>query len=188
MLDYPPQTFEWDPPGLDEDTETSVADMRSRRQHAKATQQHDSALLDAIEAAQTPEALILLTRVTLPHVLADRLKEILEPEDTEADDGDDVREPKLLATSIKSFLKFCLGAASLVDERFVPGRTYAGELGLQFLDRRRGDLSIRFLGDGRALVAIVAQSLQGSCHCAADALLTERDPFDVNRWLDAADG
>lgn len=184
MLDYLHQPSEWDEPGLDEDVEPSVTNKRSHIRRAAAIQQHDSALLDAIAGAQTQEALILLTRVAISHPLADRLNEILEPEDIE----EDVREPKLLVGSIKSFLKFCLRAAAFVDERFNPGRTYAGELGLQFLDRRLGDLSIRFLGNGRALVAVVAQTLQGSCQCMADDLLTDREPFVVSRWLDPADG
>jgi hypothetical protein len=188
MLEYLPQTSEWDEPGFDEDTKSSGAGKRSFVQRVKAARQYDSALMDAIEHAQTPEALILLTRVAISPVLADRLKEILQPEDIESDAGENAREPKLPGASIKSLLKFCLRAGSLMDERFVPGRTYAGELGLQFLDRRRGDLSVRFLGDGRALVAIAAESRQGSCQCAADDLLTDRDPFVVSRWLDPADG
>jgi len=181
MLDYLPQTSEWDEPTLDEDTDSSANDKRSRIQRVEATQHRDSALLGAIERAQTAEALILLTRVALSHELADRLKEILEPQDIEADDGEDLREPKLLAASIRSFLKFCLRAGGFLDERFVPGRTYGGELGLQFLDQQLGDLSVRFLGDGRALVAIVARSLRGSCQCAADDLLTDRDPSSIRK-------
>jgi hypothetical protein len=188
MLDHYPHTSEWDEPELDEDTETSPADIRSRIQRAKAAQDHDNALLTGIERAQTPETLILLTRVILSYAIADRLEEILEPEDIEADDREGAREPKLLAGSIKSFLKFCLRAAGFVDERFVPGRTYDGELGLQFLDRRLGDLSVRFPGNGRALVAIVADSRRGSGQFAADDLLTDHDPFVVRRWLDPADG
>ncbi|MGO9162330.1 MAG: hypothetical protein ACLP7J_16770 [Streptosporangiaceae bacterium] len=80
--------------------------------------------------------------------------------------GEKIRRFRIFArgstVSIRSFLKFCLRAGDSVDDRFVPGRTYDGELGLQFLEPRLGDLSVRFLGNGRALVAIVARYCQQS--------------------------
>lgn len=188
MLDYLPQTSEWDEPALDDDIEPASTTRRSHIARGEAKQHRETVLLGAIEGAQTQEALILFARVALSHALADRLNEIMELEDIEAGDNEDIREPRLLAASIKSFLKFCLRAVDFLDERFLPGRTYAGELGLQFLDPRLGDLSIRFLADGRALVAFIAQSHQGSCQCAADDLLTDRDPFVVNRWLEPVSG
>jgi hypothetical protein len=187
MLDYSPRMSEWDEPALDEDTEPAM-EGRSWAKRIKATRDHDNALLERIEHAQTPEDLILLTRVALSDAIADRLEEILEPEDIESDDREHALEPKLLVASIKSCLKFFLRAADSVDQRFVPGRTYNGELGLQFLDRQLGDLSIRFLGNGRALVAIAAEMRQGSCQCPSDELLTDRDLFEISRWLDPIDG
>jgi hypothetical protein len=187
MLDYSPGLSEWDEPALDEDTEPAL-ERRSWAKRIKATRDHDNALLERIERARTPEGLILLTRVALSDAVADRLETILEPEDIESDDREHALEPKLLVPSIKSFLTFLLRAADCVDQRFVPGRTYNGELGLQFLDRQLGDLSIRFLGDGRALVAIAAETRQGSCQCPSDELLTDRDLFEIGRWLDPVDG
>lgn len=192
MIYYFARTSEWDDPALDDDTETTLADAGSRGQRLEAVQEHYRALPDRIEHAPTPETLTLLARLLLPHSIAnriaDRIEEILEPADLEANDPDGAREPKLSTASIRSFLKFCLRAGDFVDERFLPGRTYEGELGLQLLDPRLGDLSVRFLGNGRALVAIVAGSRQGSCQCVADDLLAGNDPFVVSRWLDPPDG
>jgi hypothetical protein len=187
MLDYSPGLSEWDEPALDEGTDPAL-ERQSWAKRVKATRDHDNALLERIERARTPEGLILLTRVALSDAVADRLEEILEPEDIESDDREHAPEPKLLVASVKSFLKFFLRAADSVDPRFVPGRTYNGELGLQFLDRQLGDLSIRFLGNGRALVAIAAETRRGSCQCLSDELLTDRDLFEISRWLDVIDG
>lgn len=184
MSDYLPQPSEWDELVLGEDADSPITSKRSYRRHAVAAQRHDSAVLEAMAEALTLEEIILLTRVAISHPLAKRLKEILEPEDIEEDGW----EPRLLAESVKSFLKFCLRAAAFLDERFEPGRTYAGEVGLQFIDARLGDLSVRFLDDGRALVAVVARSWRGSCQCDADDLLTDRDLFVVSRWLEPVDG
>jgi hypothetical protein len=183
MLDSFSRTREWDEPGPDEDFEIMPASWRSIVERVEATRIHDTALAERIERGQTAEELILSARVLLSSEIADRLDDILEPEDIEMEGETDTYQPKLLTTAVRSFLAFCLRASGTLDQRFIPGRTYSGELGVQFLDPELGDLSIRFLNDGRALVAFVADSGQGSCQCLANDLLTERDPFVVSRWL-----
>lgn len=133
-----------------------------------------------IREARDLEQLILIARTFLSSRLADRIEEILEPLDLEAEDPER-RERRLLAGSLRSYLQFCARAAG--DDRLMPGRSMAGEIGVQLLDPELGDVAIKFLDDGEAWVALAGEHSSFSGHCRASVLLTRVDPFHLRRWI-----
>lgn len=141
----------------------------------------DKAIRKLIEQASNSAELLQVAELFVPPVIVERLEEIYEPFDDE--DESCLREPALLLGSLRAFLQFCLRAQGGLDVRFSPGRTYKGELGIQLLNKRLGDLSIRFGDDGYVLVALVSDLGVSSGRYIAEILLTPNDHFCVHRWI-----
>lgn len=141
----------------------------------------EAALTNVVEEATSSADLVDVAKLITPDFISDRLEEIFLPPDAEGEGG--TLQPELLLGSLREFLSFCLRVSGGLDERFVPGRTYEGELEIQLLDDCLGDLSIRFCDNRYVLVAVISDVGTSSGRCLANSLCTVLDHFNVTRWV-----
>lgn len=141
----------------------------------------EAAFTGEVERAKSSQELLATAKLFAPEIISDRLEEVFSPPDREEEDGGS--QPELLLGSLKEFLYFCLRMRGLLDDRFLPGRTHEGELGIQFLDDRLGDLSVRFRSDGSVLVAIISDGGVSTGSYLARMLCTPLDHFNITRWM-----
>jgi len=138
-------------------------------------------LEDSILGASRSTDLIMLAKQSFPEEITDRLEEIFAPIDPE--DDEDTLLPELIFESLQEFVMMCNRLLGGLDVRFVPGRTFDGEIEVQLFDDTFGDASIRFCRDRTAMVAVISEKGKSCGRIHADATFTAADHFNLVRWI-----
>lgn len=161
------------------------AKPRQVAQYIEGVRAYAVGLVGGVAAAATvADALDEVRGTLIPVGVMDRLDDLAAP----VDDEEGHPLPSMSLVSLRAFLNFSLRAVDLLaplalDDRLVPGRTDSGELEILLLDAELGDLSIRFLASGLAWLALTGDGRHGFVEVATSDLLSDRDPFQVRRWL-----